>query len=99
MLNVTPEARTELHGMLMRALADRPEEGEGSLGFRLVTGEAEGASSQLGLALDAPRPGDEVLEHDGCSVLIVDDRTASLLGDLTLDVVQTAEGTRLGIRS
>ena len=98
MLNVTPEARTELHDMLMRALADRPEEGEGSLGFRLVTG-SEGQSSQLGLALDAPRPGDEVLEHDGCSVLIVDSRTASLLGDLTLDVVKTAEGTRLGIRS
>lgn len=95
MLHVTSRARTELHDMLLRAL-DRQPDDAGAVGFRLVAGENDG--SQLGLALDAPGPDDEVLEHEGRSVLILDSRTSGLVGDLTLDVVETAEGIRLGLR-
>lgn len=103
MFDVTPQARSELHGMLMRALAQRPESDSPQVGFRLVAGatpEATEASgtSQLGLALDAPREGDEVLEHEGHSVLIVEQSVSDLLQGLTLDVVETPEGNRLGLR-
>lgn len=110
MIHVTPEARTELHGLLTRALAERspsrvsqpdvPQSNAGDLapeapqlGFRLV---AEGA--ELGLALDAPREGDRVVEQDGLSVLILDSAASELVKDLTLDVAETPEGTRLALR-
>ena len=96
MLNVTTEARSELHEMLTRALAQQPESEQEELGLRLV---AHGDSpAQLALALDAARPGDAVVEHDGRSVLLVDAPTSELLGDVTLDVVETPEGTKLGLR-
>lgn len=97
MLNVTTQARNELHGMLVRALAQHPQAEDPTLGFRLVPG-AGGEASRLGLTLDSPREGDEILEHEGHSVLIVDASTAEVLNELTLDVVETPEGNRLGIR-
>ncbi len=90
MLQVTPEARIELHGMLMRILTERPDSNPPDLGFRLV---AEG--SQIGLALDAPREGDEIVNQDGRSVLMLDSPTSELVENLTLDVVETPDGTRL----
>lgn len=92
MLHVTPEARVELHGLLMRALDERPhpEPAEDPLGLRLV---AQG--SEVGLSLDRRRDGDEVVEQDGRSVLIVDGTTAEQMVGMTLDVVETPEGVRL----
>jgi Fe-S cluster assembly iron-binding protein IscA len=100
MLQVTPQARDELHGMLERALAERPQsEPAPTLGFRLVAGpSAEGEGSKLGLALDAPRGGDQIVEHGGRSLLLVDAAAAPLVENLTLDVVETPEGTRLSLR-
>jgi Fe-S cluster assembly iron-binding protein IscA len=98
MLHITSEARDELHGMLVRALAQQGPSEPRDLGFRLVSEANAGREpSQLGLALDAPRKGDEVVEHQGHSVLILDPMTSELLHDLTLDVVETPEGTRLGL--
>jgi Fe-S cluster assembly iron-binding protein IscA len=97
MLTVTTRARTALHDMLLRTLGQQPGLENGtSLGFRLVPGREE--DTQLGLALDAPRPGDAVVEHDGRSVLIVDNASAELLTHLTLDIAATPEGTRLALR-
>jgi hypothetical protein len=90
MLQVTPEAKGELHGMLMRLFAERPDSDTPDLGFRLV---AEG--SQIGLALDTPREGDEIVDQDGHSVLMLDSLTSELVENLTLDVVETPDGARL----
>lgn len=97
MLQVTTEARTELHDMLLRALAQQPPSDGAAVGFRLVSSEAE-EGTQLGLTLDAPRQGDEIVEHEGHSVLILDPVTTQILGGLTLDVVETPEGRQLGLR-
>lgn len=101
MLRVTPRARHELRGILTRALsrraplkgADRP-----ALGLRLVSAHGDEEHSEFGLALDTPREGDEVLEHEGRSVLIVDAVTSGRLEQMTLDVVETPKGVRLGLR-
>jgi Fe-S cluster assembly iron-binding protein IscA len=97
MLTVTIRARDVLHDLLVRTLEQQQGLDNGtSLGFRLVPGREE--ESQLGLALDQPRPGDAVVEHDGRSVLIVDNASAELLTHLTLDVAETPEGTKLALR-
>lgn len=118
MLHVTPQARAELHGLLVRALDQRqtPQQQPQSrpqsetqtqaqtetemdaMGLRLVPSAQQQGSSQLALTLDEPRDGDEVVEHDGRSVLILDSSTASLVDNLTLDVVETPQGARLGFR-
>jgi len=96
MIEVTPRARKELHGMLLEALAPRPNGALRALGFRLVALPSD--ESALALRLDAPGQGDEVVEHEGCSVLIVDALASQLLEGLTLDVVETDEGPSLGLR-
>ena len=94
MLHVTPAARIELHGMLARTLARIPHSDPPGpdLGLRLV---AEG--SQIGLALDVPREGDEILHQDGRSVLILDSSVSERVGNRTLDVVETPRGTQLAL--
>ena len=100
MLRVTRQARNELHQMLMQILAAAtPQTDAAELGFRIVADSPEDAAeAQLGLALDAPREGDEIVDHQGRSVLIVDPPTSLLLCDLTLDVHETPEGTQLELR-
>lgn len=39
-----------------------------------------------------------MLDHEGSSVLIVDPQTARRLSDPTLDVLETPDGPRLGLR-
>lgn len=93
-MHVTPQARIELHGMLERTLARRPEPLESELSFRLLP--ATGGEG-LGLTLDAPGESDEVVLHQGRSVLLLDAATSMLLEGLTLDLVETPEGARLGL--
>jgi hypothetical protein len=100
MLHVTPEARIELHTLLTQTL-DRRGQPEllADLAFRIVLGSQErGLDGTLGLTLDAPGERDAVVEHQGDSVLILDQLTAELMDDLTLDVVETPEGRQLGLR-
>lgn len=97
-MHVTPQARNELHQMLLRALEMRheqkppPEE----MSLRLVP-SGDGEATGLGLTLDAPASQDEIVEHQGRSILALDAGTSALLEDLTLDLVETPEGARLGI--
>ena len=94
MLHVTPEAKAELHTMLMRALKQRSDlHPTRDMGFRLIVGE-----SRLGLTLDSPRGGDETVEQDGRSVLILDGAISGFVENLTLDVVDTPDGSRLELR-
>jgi len=92
MLHVTPHARTELHGLLIRVLAEREDPGPVELGLRLIS-----QAGRLGLTLDAPRKNDEVVEQAGRSVLIVDPSTSEMLDELTLDVVETTDGARFAL--
>lgn len=96
MIEVTQRARKELHGMLVEALAPRTNGALRELGFRLVATPSD--RSSLALTLDAPGKDDEVVEHEGCSVLIVDAVASQLLEGLTLDVVETEDGPSLGLR-
>ena len=94
MLNVTTPARIELLSKLMDTLESDPTPARDpeEMGFRIVSTEG-----QLGLTLDVSRPGDETVEHEGCSVLFVDSRTSSFLDGLTLDLVESENGLSLAL--
>jgi len=96
-MHVTTQARMELHEMLQRALAQRPESDGKALSFRLLPANGKGDAPALGLTLDAPGAHDEIVEHQGCSVLVLDSATSAMLDGLTLDLVDTPEGSRLGL--
>jgi len=51
----------------------------------------------LALAADQPRPEDTTFEHDGKTVLILDQQVAEALADRTLDVQDTENGKALAI--
>lgn len=98
MFEMTPEAREHVQGLLQEALEDHPRiDAVPALGFRIVHDDRE-AVSDLGLVLDEPRESDEVVEHDGQPVIIVDVAVAELLSGLTLDLVEGREGAQLGLR-
>ncbi|MGH0028804.1 MAG: hypothetical protein ACQGVC_03365 [Myxococcota bacterium] len=106
-MHVTPRAKEELHDMLLRAIAvrarpgpdgaPRPSEQDARLAFRILPSTRGPEDSGLGLTLDAPHPGDERVEHGGRFVLVLDRSVASHLSQLTLDLVETPEGSRLGL--
>jgi Fe-S cluster assembly iron-binding protein IscA len=84
--------------MLQRALAQRAQSDDGkALSFRLLPANGQGDAPALGLTLDAPGANDEIVEHHGCSVLVLDSATSAMLDGLTLDLVDTPEGSRLGL--
>jgi hypothetical protein len=80
--------------MLMQALQQRADlDPTSNVGFRVVID-----ATRIGLALDSPRGGDETVEQDGRSVLILDGSVSEFLENLTLDVVQTPNGNQLELR-
>ena len=52
---------------------------------------------QFSLVLDREGVGDHVVEHEGSKVLLVEQESAALLEELTIDVKDTHEGTKLVI--
>ena len=95
MLHVTSQARAVLHDRLMNVLAKQKQKpGVSDVGFRLMAHR-----DRLGLALDAPAEGDQVVEHEGRSVLIVEPEIAHALEGRTLDAVETADGTHLQLEA
>jgi Fe-S cluster assembly iron-binding protein IscA len=96
-LSVTLAAKLELDDLLDQVLGLESVEGAS---FRLVAGptDDDGAVASLELQLDRPRDGDEVVEHRGRGVLVVDDASSDFLSGLTLDVVETPEGRALTLR-
>jgi Fe-S cluster assembly iron-binding protein IscA len=84
MLTVTENARTVLKEILENAEA-QPEQS-----LRLI--EEEG---NYGLALDTKQEGDQVVEHEGTTVLLVGAEIKTELEDIVLDLQDTPGGPRL----
>lgn len=83
MLRVTENAKKELK----RILAGKAD--NQLAGIRLVRG---GQPDSFGLAVDIEMPGDQVVEHKGSKVLLVDRELSDHLDRHILDVEDTAHG-------
>ena len=62
-------------------------------GLRLTTDQ----SGTLGLTIDVETAEDQVLEHEGCKLLIIEQNLATSLEGVTIDIEETPEGNRLVI--
>jgi len=87
MIDVTARARQELRRILSEKV-DMPQ-----ARLRLI---ARG-QGKLGLGIDIEMPGDQVVEHEGSRVLLVEDSLANSIEGVTLDVEDTAKGSQLVI--
>lgn len=97
MLRITPRATMELRDMLARFAPEVP--GRSRKAFRLIPESPEpGAAPGVGLALDEPREDDEVVWHQECVLLIVDEIVSQKLDGLTLDLVEAPDGERFSLR-
>ena len=87
MINVTDRARQELK----RILSDTVDMPQARL--RVI----DRGQGKLGLGIDIEEPSDELVEHDGSTVLVVERRLAMSLKGVTLDVDDTVEGPEIVI--
>jgi len=78
MLTVTESAKNELSTYL---------EGKQTAGALRLLATTEG---RLALIPDRPRSGDEIHEHDGKPLIVIDERVSSAIGAHTLDVATDA---------
>jgi len=86
MLTLTDAASEHLAKLLDES--DVPDEAA----VRLVVRE-EGVA----LAADQPKPEDTTFEHNGKTILVLDEQVAEALNDRTLDVEDTEQGRALAI--
>ena len=95
MMTVTAEAKDVLKDMLEQASDDE------ELGIRMVpAAPPEGVpqdQAAIGLMLDRPQEGDEVVEYEGRKVLVLDPSMSAVLDGSTLTTVDTPDGRRLAI--
>ncbi len=87
MVNVTVRAREELKRLLY-ANVDMSQ-----ARLRLI----DRGQGNLGFGIDIELPGDESVEHDGSTVLIINPELARNLNEITIDVDDTPEGSELVI--
>ena len=87
MIRITESAKEELKNILS-ANVDNPQ-----ASLRLTTND----QGQLALGIDVERPGDQVVEHEGSKVLVVEEGLATSLEGVTLDAQDTPEGPNLVI--
>jgi Fe-S cluster assembly iron-binding protein IscA len=87
MLTVTEAAKQRLRETLLVNTDDRED------GLRLKIK----SPGQLGLVLDRQSPTDNVIEHEGLKVLLVQPEVYELLRKATLDVQKSSDGTKLTI--
>ncbi len=87
MLEVTDQAKAHLAELLEQSGADE------EAAVRLTKGD-----SGLDLVLDTPQPGDQTVEHDGSTVLVLEQQLAELLGSRTLDISTEQEQAQLTIK-
>ncbi len=88
MLTVTDSARSQLSSMLDEA--DLPE----GAAARLVVDD----QGCLGIHSDTERAGDSIWEHEGRTVLLVDEQVAESVDERILDTMKTEEGVGLKLR-
>lgn len=95
MVKVTEHAKQALGDLRTEAVSRLPEEvkKDREPGLRLVI-----QGTQAGLALDYAKEDDQVVEHEGHPVLLVDPQLSQILDGATVDVTDTPEGERLTIR-
>jgi Fe-S cluster assembly iron-binding protein IscA len=86
MIAVTERAKEELK----RLRSDKVDHPQAVL--RLVSSD-----QGLGLGVDVEMPGDQVVEHEGTKVLVVEEKLAGMLDGITLDVDETTEGPQLTV--
>jgi Fe-S cluster assembly iron-binding protein IscA len=87
MIQVTERAR-ETFKATVEHMVDRP-------GVMLRIGPTE---SGLGLFPDSPKDDDQVIEHEGRAVLLIDREVSERLGNTTIDVEEHADGSHFVIR-
>lgn len=87
MLTVTEAAKDKLMEVLLANTDDR------EVGLRLTMKPP----GQLGLILDRGLPTDQVVEHEGLKLLLVEPELVELLQEATLDVQDTPDGPKLTI--
>jgi hypothetical protein len=87
MIGVTERAKQELKRILCDKV-DNP-----LAGWRLTIGD----EGQLRLGMDVEMPGDQVVEHQGSKVLMVEPVLAEGLQGVTIGVADTPEGPKLSI--
>jgi Fe-S cluster assembly iron-binding protein IscA len=85
MLNITDRAKRELKKIL-DAASEMPQ-------ARLRLCDRGGG--ELGLGIDIEIAGDSVIEYEGSRILVIEERLAVKLGDITLDIDETASGPEL----
>jgi Fe-S cluster assembly iron-binding protein IscA len=85
MLTVTDAAKDKLMETLLANTDDR------EAGLRLMMKKP----GQLGLVLDRESAGDTIIEHEGLKLLLVEHKVVELLQEATLDIQETADGSRL----
>jgi Fe-S cluster assembly iron-binding protein IscA len=88
MIQVTEKAS----GVLLQALEAKAD--DETQGIRLTQVAGQG----FGLGLDAEQEGDQVVEHQGRKVLLVDEALANQLEGAILDVVDSPRGPTLSIQ-
>jgi Fe-S cluster assembly iron-binding protein IscA len=88
MVTVTERAKETLAKLKDAA---QVEDVNAGLRLSLVAGE-------FGLQFDQLQPGDQVVEHAGTPVLIVDEVVADALADTLIDTQATAQGDELVLR-
>ncbi len=84
MIAVTERAKQELKRMLSEKV-DNP------LAVLRLTESHEGMS----LIVDVEMPGDKVVEHESSKILVVEEKLADSLQNVTLDIEDTPEGPEL----
>jgi len=87
MVHVTEKAR-EIFKNKLEKLTDRP-------GVMLRIGRTD---SGLGVFSDTPNDDDQVIEHEGRAVLLIDHEISETLADTTIDVEEHADGAHFGVR-
>lgn len=91
MLDVTTRAQAVLYDALNRK-GIRDED----TAFRLrVTRDKDTGRKRFGLKVDRPHHGDQVVEHKGRKVLLVEEHMAARLDGLALKAIETPRGERL----
>jgi Fe-S cluster assembly iron-binding protein IscA len=85
MIQVTERAREALKAVQTQ-MADEPE-----VALRLAQVE----QGQLGVFPDTGRDDDQVVEHEGRPVLLIDPEVAGELAGCTIDFEESADGVRL----
>ena len=94
MITVTEDAKVMLDEIIDKVLekVEEPQIERNKIGLRLVV-QDEG----LGLGVDLPREGDQVIEQNGNPVLLVDPGIDIILDGATVGTEETPEGRKLTI--